>query len=246
MTVDNAVSLAVRRVVVATDRSKTADRAVGWASRLAEAYGAELLLLQVLPATAGASDGVAAAAADLTRYAESLAGVRGRAKVVVDADPAQAILDAVEEERADNVVVGNVGMSGRKQFLLGNIPNRISHSARCSIVIVNTMGPDGQPKPNGAARRAGTNGTPGLEEGQLLRRAWRIGWILASAGAGAMRSGSKNGDRGVVKVQRPTAEQDIQQDLALLEMFGQRCVRQCRRNGEHSARRSRFSSPMPP
>ena len=36
------------------------------------------------------------------------------------------------------LVVGNVGMSGRREFLLGNIPNRVSHNARCTVVIVNT------------------------------------------------------------------------------------------------------------
>ena len=36
------------------------------------------------------------------------------------------------------LVVGNVGMSGRSEFLLGNVPNRVSHNARCTVVIVNT------------------------------------------------------------------------------------------------------------
>jgi len=39
----------------------------------------------------------------------------------------------------DVVVVGNVGMSGRKEFLLGNVPNRVSHGTRRTVVIVNTM-----------------------------------------------------------------------------------------------------------
>lgn len=38
----------VRRVMVATDRSESADRAVRWAANLAAAYQAELLLLQVV------------------------------------------------------------------------------------------------------------------------------------------------------------------------------------------------------
>ena len=38
----------------------------------------------------------------------------------------------------DIVVVGNVGMSGRKEFLLGNVPNRVSHTTRRTVVIVNT------------------------------------------------------------------------------------------------------------
>ena len=30
--------------------------------------------------------------------------------------------------------------SGRREFLLGNVPNRVSHNARCTVVIVNTVG----------------------------------------------------------------------------------------------------------
>jgi nucleotide-binding universal stress UspA family protein len=58
--------------------------------------------------------------------------------VVDDADPSAAIVRAAEDARADVLVVGNVGMSGRKEFLLGNVPNRVSHNARCTVVIVNT------------------------------------------------------------------------------------------------------------
>src|SRR3712207_203756 len=115
----------VDRVLVATDRSETADRAVRWAANVAATYGAELLLLQVLPAGDSVPE-VALSLADeeLRRFAEELAGGRGRARVVAGDDPAQAILDAVDAEGVDVVVVGNVGMSARKEFLLGNIPNR--------------------------------------------------------------------------------------------------------------------------
>jgi ubiquinone biosynthesis protein len=78
----------VNRVMVATDRSETADRAVRWAANVAEAYRAELLLFQVLP-TAD-EDGVpeldlSLAGEELRQFAEELAGARGRARVVVDA-----------------------------------------------------------------------------------------------------------------------------------------------------------------
>ena len=45
---------------------------------------------------------------------------------------------AAEEEGADVLVVGNVGMGGRREFLLGNVPNRVSHLTRKTCVIVNT------------------------------------------------------------------------------------------------------------
>ena len=68
----------VNRVMVATDRSETADRAVRWAANVAAAYGEELLLLQVLPAGDGVPE-VALSLADeeLRRFAEELAGGRG-------------------------------------------------------------------------------------------------------------------------------------------------------------------------
>ncbi len=70
--------------------------------------------------------------------ATRLAGERGRAHVVLDDDPAMAIVHAAEEHAIDVLIVGNAGMAGRKEFLLGNVPNRISHNARCTVIIVNT------------------------------------------------------------------------------------------------------------
>lgn len=166
----SAEALSLRRVVAATDRSESADRAARWAANLAASYGADLVLLQVLPSAATDGSGAEApqagverAAEELGRFAQELAGTLGRARVVVDEDPARAILQAIQDERADAIVVGNVGMAGRKQFLLGNIPNRISHSARCVVVIVNTTQigdgvgevPVGEASRQGLAHRAG-------------------------------------------------------------------------------------------
>jgi nucleotide-binding universal stress UspA family protein len=53
-------------------------------------------------------------------------------------DPADAILDVAEEQGADLIVVGNKGMSGAKRFLLGSVPNKISHHAPCSVLIIRT------------------------------------------------------------------------------------------------------------
>ena len=121
----------VRRILVATDRSESADRAVHWAADMAQRYEAELLVLQVV------AEGAAARLPELTQFAESL-GARARARVETDADPSAAIVRVAGEEKVDVLVVGNVGMSGRREFLLGNVPNRVSHNAPCTVVIVNT------------------------------------------------------------------------------------------------------------
>ena len=88
----------------------------------------------------------------------------------------------------DVLVLGNVGMSGRKEFLLGNIPNRISHRAACTVVIVNTATPDGAGR---VVHRPRDEEDAAEVEGQLLRRAWKIGRILAGVGLRGMMSRSR-------------------------------------------------------
>ena len=55
-----------------------------------------------------------------------------------EGDPADAILDVAEEQGADLIVVGNKGMTGAKRFLLGSVPNKVSHHAPCSVMIIRT------------------------------------------------------------------------------------------------------------
>jgi nucleotide-binding universal stress UspA family protein len=55
-----------------------------------------------------------------------------------EGDPADAILDVAEETNADLVVVGNKGMTGAKRFLLGSVPNKVSHHASSGVYIVRT------------------------------------------------------------------------------------------------------------
>ncbi|MDX6484827.1 MAG: ubiquinone biosynthesis protein, partial [Gaiellaceae bacterium] len=151
------------KIVVATDRSDTAQRAVAWAAQLAQSVGGELVLLNVRP---GDEDG----AEDLLR-ADAETFSNARALFRVDHDVPGGIVRAAEEENADVLVVGNVGMGGRREFLLGNVPNRISHTARCTVVIVNTS--DGvAPEPP----------TAPVVEGRLLGRAAQIARIITRLG----------------------------------------------------------------
>ena len=53
-------------------------------------------------------------------------------------DAADAIVDVAEEQRCDLIVVGNKGMTGARRFLLGSVPNKVSHHAPCSVLIVRT------------------------------------------------------------------------------------------------------------
>jgi predicted unusual protein kinase regulating ubiquinone biosynthesis (AarF/ABC1/UbiB family)/nucleotide-binding universal stress UspA family protein len=181
----------VRRVMVATDRSQTAERAVRWAAAMAERYGADLHVVQVIvpsnPAVTeyGAAERTRAEAAgnELRQYAYDLAGERSRSKVLVDDDPAMAIVRAAEEDDVDVLVVGNAGMSGRREFLLGNVPNRISHNARCTVIIVNTFAGDA-PAPR--TRTVVRGGQVAETEPRLVARGTRIGAVMAKHGVKAL------------------------------------------------------------
>lgn len=179
----------IRRVLVGTDRSETADRAVQWAAGFADRYDAELFVVQVVvpqyPSATefGEAEQTRAAAAnnELAHFARQLAGDRGHALVVIDADPALAIVRAAEQEAVDVLVVGNFGMAGRKEFLLGNIPNRISHSAHCTVIIVNTMHATGEHASDSVRTHLSRGEVPPFEP-RLVARATHIAAVMAKHG----------------------------------------------------------------
>jgi ubiquinone biosynthesis protein len=199
----------VGKILVATDRSESADKAVRWAAEMADRYQAELILLQVVvPSTPGEPDGELtgghheATVQELQFYAAELAGDRGRARVVVDEDPARAIVRAADDAAVDVVIVGNIGMSGRDTFLLGNVPNRVSHNARCHVIIVNTA----RPVADGRGRSGAIPVMPGVRteaapehEGRLFGRAARIARVLARVGLGELFSSARSGDEAAVR-----------------------------------------------
>ena len=141
-----------RSIVVGTDGSQTADEAVRQAAEMASVLGARVHLVCVYETTAGGGEAGDARgeqgwargtrdAVDAT-LARS-AAVFAAAGVEVDlyaqrGDPADAILDVAEERDADLIIVGNRGRTGAKRFLLGSVPNRISHHAPCAVLIIRT------------------------------------------------------------------------------------------------------------
>jgi len=142
-------------IVVGTDGSETATKAVRQAAELARAVGAKLELVSAyepVPAQR-LSDERRQAPEDLQwainpredvdATLEAAAKVAREAGVEVavyarQGDPADAILDVAEEREADLIVVGNKGMTGAKRFLLGSVPNKVSHHAPCSVLIIRT------------------------------------------------------------------------------------------------------------
>ena len=143
------------RIVVGTDGSDTATEAVRTAVELAKLANARLEIVSAYQPVSqsrlreegeGISGDVSYAVnprEDVQLVLDRAAGEAKKAKVDVvthprEGDPADAILDVAEENNADLVLVGNKGMTGARRFLLGSVPNKISHHAPCDVWIVKT------------------------------------------------------------------------------------------------------------
>jgi nucleotide-binding universal stress UspA family protein len=143
-------------IVVGTDGSDTAKSAVHYAIDLARELGARLLIVSAyepisnqrlrheraevppdLQWMVNPREDVIAMLEE-AREDATTAGLDDVEIFSRQGDAADAILDIAEEQRADLIVVGNRGMTGAKRFLLGSVPNKVSHHAPCSVLIVRT------------------------------------------------------------------------------------------------------------
>lgn len=144
-----------RSIVVGTDGSETAQEAVRQATDLAKTVGATLELVSAyepVPAQRLRDERREAPEdlqwainpredVDVTLQAAAAPAREAGVDVNVyprQGDPADAILDVAEEREADLIVIGNKGMRGAKRFLLGSVPNKVSHHAPCSVLIIRT------------------------------------------------------------------------------------------------------------
>ena len=142
-------------IVVGTDGSESANEAVRQATALARTCGegtrvhvvtaykpieALVVAAEIVPSgltgvvdPRGEARTIAEEAADKVR-AEGI----DAETYVWPGDAASAILDVATTAKADVIVVGSRGMSGAARFLLGSVPNRVSHHAPCNVLIVRT------------------------------------------------------------------------------------------------------------
>jgi len=142
--------LPYRSIVAGTDGSPSSLEAVRQASAIARAAGARLHLVHAFrPAAVGALVGAGSAVnvdlGDMSRQLEHEAELVLRRAIDfvpdhdIDGAAAEVIVEVAEQVQADLVVIGNKGMTGARRFLLGSVPNRVAHSAPCSVLVVNTV-----------------------------------------------------------------------------------------------------------
>ena len=152
--VDEGRMKAWSTIVVGTDGSDTASRAVDHAARLASATASTLVVVTAYSERAAESRDGASAPADvqwaltasagaeeLARAAADRAAAAGAATVRVrtaSGEPAAVLLQVAADTGADLIVVGSKGMASASRFVTGSVPNSLSHHADRDVLIVHT------------------------------------------------------------------------------------------------------------
>jgi nucleotide-binding universal stress UspA family protein len=144
-----------RNIVVGTDGSATADLAVRHAAYLAKSFGSRLTIVTAFAPqpTGGTADLTevpedlkwritdSAAADERAERAQRIAkevGVKEIRRRTNAGDPASALIEVAEDSGGDLIVVGSKGMSSPSRFVLGSVPNKVSHHTPCDVMIVHT------------------------------------------------------------------------------------------------------------
>jgi nucleotide-binding universal stress UspA family protein/nitrite reductase/ring-hydroxylating ferredoxin subunit len=169
-----------RTIVIGTDGSETATRALDKAARLAKHVAGRLVIV-CATAPIGLHD---------YRAMEILAEASERMKAAdVEHDtlyreghPDRVMLAFAAEQAADLLVIGSVGMGKARRFRLGPIPERIASSAPCDVLIVSTTDDKDAPQIEEEERTlyrrilVGTDGSPTAAE--AARKAFDLGMMF--------------------------------------------------------------------
>lgn len=142
------------KILLASDGSDGALKAAAATAQLAKAFGSVVTIVHVYmvpntyaPLVAVSGEGLDPSGAD--RYAAQVqdAVARRTGRVLEQAGvsyetrleighPPEVICDIADAEKYDLVVLGSRGLSKFRSFFLGSVSDRVSHHARCPVLIV--------------------------------------------------------------------------------------------------------------
>jgi nucleotide-binding universal stress UspA family protein len=139
-----------KRILVPLDGSELAKKALDHAEKLAETFGAEIILLQVVPFMPiyGAPELMTPFIVDekqkevaeryLTNLSEELKkrGFKATATVKTGQQVAVEIIDFVKESGVDLIVMCTHGRSGITRWVLGSVAHKVLTRAETPILLV--------------------------------------------------------------------------------------------------------------
>uniref|UniRef100_A0A7V4LE21 Universal stress protein n=1 Tax=Desulfobacca acetoxidans TaxID=60893 RepID=A0A7V4LE21_9BACT len=133
------------KVLVPTDGSEHAMRAVQRAVEMAEKLGAEVTLMSVVPVsdfddmTPNIREKVEKEAKDILEKAKALFAAKNLPVTAVlekGLVPANNILRKAEEEKFDRIVMGSTGATGLVRILMGSTAAKVVAHAPCEVTVV--------------------------------------------------------------------------------------------------------------
>ena len=145
-----------RNIVVGSDGSATAEKAVVQAATLAAASKARLIIVTAYTEGKGPAHDVnldqvpadirfvltdRVQAEELGIHGRAAAKEAGAGKVVVQAipgDPAEVLLEAAKDFDAELIVVGSRGLNSHAHFILGSVAASVAHHAPCDVLVAHT------------------------------------------------------------------------------------------------------------
>jgi nucleotide-binding universal stress UspA family protein len=134
-------------ILVALDGSDQSMFALNHARAMAECFGSKLILVHAFPHTSDLRDSIEynnLVALRIKRGEEIIETARkqlGRTSIRVDEEllegPApEAILSVTATRKCDLIVMGSRGMGSLKGMVLGSVSTKVSHYARCPVMVV--------------------------------------------------------------------------------------------------------------
>jgi nucleotide-binding universal stress UspA family protein len=141
----------MQTIMVATDGSPGANRAVDAAAMLAKAVGCELVILTVGGSITGerlrrlaniggdVSEALEAASEQVLELARKRALRNGPTAVKLQSgwgEPAEIILNFVQRKKIDMLVIGRRGRGRLSSLLLGSVSQKLASLAPCIVVVV--------------------------------------------------------------------------------------------------------------
>ncbi|MDQ7820337.1 MAG: universal stress protein [Armatimonadota bacterium] len=141
----------VRRILAATDFSPGAERALLWARTLADAFGAELVILHVLDLSLAGAAGLPTELAAMPAVGQlmdrlrseassemtKLAARHPRARTLLrEGSPRTTILDVAREVGADLIVVGTHGRTGLAHVFFGSVAEHVVRHSPVPVLTV--------------------------------------------------------------------------------------------------------------
>jgi nucleotide-binding universal stress UspA family protein len=143
----------INRILVGVDGSEGSCAALSWASRLAEAAGAEVVVVHVIepPEYDLRALGLPRAILNEADWREAVrkemegtwcralvaSGVRHRTRIE-EGRPGPLLAAIAHEEHADLLVTGSRGLRGFAELIQGSVSAYVTHHARCPVAVVPT------------------------------------------------------------------------------------------------------------